>query len=143
MVQTGIPREQWTRYCAGFNRAHRGWLVTLASIPTAQLEEAPERLDSGGQVIVREVRLEGLDLDTRTGSCGIAMQTQTQGALVEHRRTGVMRLFRLSLDGVDQGLRIDSVDRGKGETTLIWFRAPAAGDAVDGITEFEMQGDSP
>lgn len=138
MEQTVIPAEQWTQYSAGFSRAHHGWLVKLVTIPTAQFDATSAQVQSAGRIIASDVRLQALDLDPRTGRCGIAVQTQTEGALVEHRRNGVMDLFRLSIDGVDQGLRIDSVDAGAGESTLIWFRAPAATGTLDGVAEFEV-----
>jgi hypothetical protein len=42
MEQTEISTEEWEAYCASFSQAHHGWLITLATLATAQLQEAPE-----------------------------------------------------------------------------------------------------
>ncbi|MDT8387370.1 MAG: hypothetical protein RQ736_07640 [Thiogranum sp.] len=138
MEQTEIPAAEWESYCAGFSRAHHGWLVTLATVPTAQLQAEPEQATEHWRIIVDKVRLQRLELDAARGRCGIATDTPSGGALVEHRLDGISALFMLSVGGAHQGLRIDSLANQEQESALIWFRAPAAPEELDGIADFEM-----
>jgi hypothetical protein len=138
MEQTEISTEEWETYCASFSQAHHGWLITLATLATAQLQEAPEKMASNWQITADQVLFQAFVLGPMPHSCGITTQTQTGAAIIEYRLQGVTRLFSLTVDGVHQGLRIDNIDAGREESTLIWFRAPAVPEEVDGIVEFEM-----
>jgi hypothetical protein len=127
--QTEISAEEWEACCAGFSRAHRGWLIGLATIATVQLQAEPERVEAHWQVVVDQVRFQDLVLGPAPGTCGIVTQSQTGAAIVEHRVKGLVRLFRLTLDGVHQGLRIDNINAGKEQSTLIWLRSSDAFEA--------------
>lgn len=136
--QTEISTQEWETYCATFSRAHHGWLITLATIATAQFQAAPERVSANWQIIADQIRFQAVVPGPIPGSFSITTQTPTGAATVEHRLPGVVRLFSLTVDGAHQGLRIDSTDAGKEESTLIWFEAPAVPEELDGIAEFEM-----
>lgn len=138
MEQTEIPAAEWQSYCTGFSRAHHGWLVTLATLPTSQLQAEPEQVTAHWRIIVDHVRLQQVELDAARARCGIATDTPSGGALVEHRLDGIKALFMLTVDGAHQGLRIDSLINEEQESALIWFRAPAAPEQLDGIADFEM-----
>ncbi len=138
MEQVEIPAAEWESYCAGFSRAHHGWLVTLATLPTPLLQAEPDQATAHWQIIVDNVRLQRVELDVARGRCGIATDTPSGGALVEHRLDGITALFVLTVDGAHQGLRIDSLIGEEQESALIWFRAPAAPEELDGIADFEM-----
>jgi hypothetical protein len=130
MEKIEISAKEWEDYCAGFSRAHRGWLIGLATIATVQLQAEPECVEAHWQVVVDQVRFQELVLGPLPGACGIVTQSQTGVAIVEHRLQGIVRLFRLALDGVHQGLRIDNVNAGKEQSTLIWLRASDAHESL-------------
>jgi hypothetical protein len=136
--QTEIPEAEWQTYCAGFSRAHHGWLITLATIATAELEAAPEQVESHWRVIADQVRCQKLNLEEKGGHYDVAIQAGEGGATIDHRASNVRSLFRLTVDGAHRGLRIDCGNHEKGESRLIWFRVPAAPEELDDIAEFEM-----
>ena len=132
MEQTEISAEEWQAYCADFNRAHEGWLITLATIATTQVKAAPGPVEALWRVVADQVRFQGLVLGPVPGSCGIVTQSQKGAAILEHRLKGLVSLFGLTIDGAQQGLRIDNTDAGKEQSTLIWLRASS--DAQEGLS---------
>ncbi len=138
MEQTEISAAEWQTYCTGFSREHHGWLITLVTIATAELEEVPEQVESRWQVIADQVRFQELDLEEKGGHYDVVIQTGEGDSSIEHRASHVRSLFRLTVDGAHQGLRIDCGNHEKGESTLIWFRVPAVPEELDGIAGFEM-----
>ena len=138
MEQTKVPASEWETCCATFSRGHRGWLITLATIATTQLEAAPELIESHWRTIAEKVRFEGLVLDAETGHYDILTRTRTGDAATDHRLNNVVSLIKLTVAGAHQGLRIDSEYGGKRESTLLRFRVSAKPEELDGIAEFEM-----
>jgi hypothetical protein len=143
LKQTEMSAAEWNTCCAGFSRAHHGWLITLATIATAQLEAAPEQVETHWQVIADQARFAGLVLAEEGGHYDVVIQAGDAGATIEHRASCVRSLFRLTVDGAHRGLRIDCGKHEEGESTLIWFRVPAAPEELDDIANFELSSNRP
>jgi hypothetical protein len=93
--QTEISAAEWQTYCTGFSREHHGWLITLVTIATADLEEAPEQVESHWQVIADQVHFQELDLEEKGGYYDVVIQTGKGDSSIKHRASHVRSLVVL------------------------------------------------
>lgn len=107
-----IPRNRWSDFLDGFNRVHRGWLVTV---------------ESSGGVLVREVPLASVVLDDED----VVVETAKDRQHTDHvvRKATDIRVERAG-DGADRYLEITGLDEGR---VRVRFRTAVRPELVDGI----------
>ena len=135
MKQIEIPSQRWPQACSEFSLAHRGWLVTVATVPTDLLDAETEIPLNRWQPVQQEAPLQRLATKNGTGSRRILIVAGEGNAAREHWITTPVRIFRLQEGGTHRGMRIDVAG---GESVVIWFRVPALPEMLDGLASTEM-----
>ena len=88
------------------------------------------------RVIADGVRLQELKVDEKGDG---TVEMKKGGEFLTHHVSGVVRLFRLTVAGEHQGLRLDRENGGRAESVFVWFRVPASPEELDGLAESELQ----
>lgn len=132
MNQVEIPREHWRLFADEFTRVHQTWLVTVATVETARWGADPDAAMAGWHRLREGVQLQNVAI--RETPRDVEVQVQAGGGehVVSDGINGVVRVFRLLVDGRHRGLRIDG---NMGQSMVVWFRAAAAPEELDDILE--------
>jgi hypothetical protein len=127
-----VPPHEWAGFCNTFGRMHRGWLVTLAMLDSAELHAGAQ---PGGVVLARELPLESMMVVHRDREVELSVTVRTNGRRLSYP---VRQPERLMLEqaggGVHEGLCIAAAN---GQTLRVSFRVPAAPECLDGLADAE------
>lgn len=131
MTEQEIARDDWRRLFDEYSRQHQGWLTTVSTLRTAQW-----LLGETGLHIATNLRFRGISVEAGARAPELVVLL-ANGGHIEHRIARPARLYiQVADEGSDHGLRIDS---GGGETTLLWFRADARPDELNGVAHAELE----
>jgi len=122
MLLQQIPHQQWPAFFDSFSRQHRGWLVSL------------ELINAGGaQALARDLALEGIDVDMKSGGEDRISIVLTNPP-AEHFSNTITAPTRVTLkkteEGAHEALQIESAS---GPTTVLRFRSAMLPEMVDDI----------
>lgn len=116
MTTTEIPRDQWVTFFDGFNRRHKGWLVTTEML---------------GEVEARLLPLEGITPELRVGGDQMEIVVGNKvDAHLSHTVTSPTHVYlSQTAEGADELLEIRS---GAG-SVVVRFRSAILPEMVDGL----------
>jgi hypothetical protein len=133
--ETEPPRQEWELSCGSFERAHRGWIITLREMSTSLLERDPARAQKEGHELARGEALSDVRLVEEDGDTRIELRVgEGPDASAHVIEEPVRVLVERTSDGADAGLRVDDEE---GCSSVLRFRVPARPADLDGLAPAE------
>lgn len=114
-----IPRAEWAEFFDGFNRRHKGWLVTTELVGTSHRVEA------------RDLPLEGITPDSRVGADQMEIAVGNRvDAHLSHTVTSPTHVYlSQTAEGADESVEIQSITG----AVVVRFRSAILPEMVNGL----------